>query len=173
MSMSAAEAIRLAEASDIRLEVEGVDLILDYELDPPAAMVDALRRHKAEIVELLEAQAASAKAADDWRVFFDERAGIAEFDGGKTRAEAEVIAFEHCVIEWQNHNPEPSEPGRCAHCGDAEVTGTDLIPVLAGDAHTWLHGHCHRPWMAAQKERAITALAAMSIVSTRPTTGEK
>ena len=164
--MSAAEAIRLAEASDVRLEVEGVDLILDFELEPPAAMVDALRRHKVEIIELLEAQAASAKAADDWQVFFDERAGIAEFDGGQTRAEAEVIAFEHCVIEWQNHNPEPSEPGRCAQCGDADITanGTDLIPVLAsGDTHTWLHHDCHRQWMAAQEERAISALADMGI----------
>ena len=31
-----------------------------------------------------------------------ERAGIAEFDGGLPRPEAEALAFECCVVEWLN-----------------------------------------------------------------------
>ena len=32
-----------------------------------------------------------------WRAFFDERAGIAEFDGGLTRTVAEDTALEACL----------------------------------------------------------------------------
>jgi hypothetical protein len=34
--------------------------------------------------------------ADDWQAFFDERAGITEFDGGLSRAEAEAQALACC-----------------------------------------------------------------------------
>ena len=46
--------------------------------------------------------------AEDWQVFFDERAGIIEFDGGLPRAEAEAQTFACRVVEWLNHNPERS-----------------------------------------------------------------
>ena len=36
---------------------------------------------------------------EDWQVFFDERAGIAEFDGGLPRAETEARAFACCMAE--------------------------------------------------------------------------
>jgi CheY-like chemotaxis protein len=32
---------------------------------------------------------------EDWQVYFDERAGIVEFDGGLPRAEAEAQAYVH------------------------------------------------------------------------------
>ena len=108
-------------------------------------------------------QAAGAWTTTDWVAFFDERSSIAQHDGGLGKEEAEHLAYQMCLVAWQNHNPEPSKPGSCAHCGGAEVTGTTLIPVLAGDAHTWLHDHCWRQWMAAQRDRATRALAAMKI----------
>jgi hypothetical protein len=36
-------------------------------------------------------------SAEDWQAFFDKRAGIAEFDGGLPRAQAEAQAFAHGV----------------------------------------------------------------------------
>jgi hypothetical protein len=45
------------------------------------------------------------RSAEDWQVFFGERAGIAEFDGELPRLDAETKAFECCVVEWQNRNP--------------------------------------------------------------------
>ena len=53
----------------------------------------------------------------DWRVFFHERAAIAEFDGGLPRAEAEERAYACCVVEWLNQNPTTSTSGRCLACG--------------------------------------------------------
>ena len=38
-------------------------------------------------------------SAEDWQVFFDERAGIAEFDGGLLRPEAESQAPACCMEE--------------------------------------------------------------------------
>lgn len=35
----------------------------------------------------------------EWREFYDERAAIMEFDGEKSRAEAEALAREACVEE--------------------------------------------------------------------------
>ena len=161
--MNAQQALRDARAAGVRVKLARGTLALQADAQPPASVVVALRQHKAEIVALMEAGAAIEWTTNDWRAFFHERAGIAQHDGGQSRAEAEAFAFERCVIEWQNHNPEPSKPGSCAHCGGAEVTGTTLIPVLAGDAHTWLHDHCWRQWMAAQQDRAIRALAVMKI----------
>ena len=114
--MSAAEALKAARAAGVELAVDGDDLVLEAASAPPAAVLDALSRHKAEIVALLR-PAEDGWSAEDWQVFFDERAGIAEFDGGLPRAEAEAQAFACCVVEWLNRNPERSPPGRCLGCG--------------------------------------------------------
>lgn len=39
--------------------------------------------------------------AEDWLAFYEERAAIAEFDGGLSRADAEALAYKACVQEWQ------------------------------------------------------------------------
>ena len=59
-------------------------------------------------------------SAEDWRLFFEERAAIAEFDGGLSRTEAEAQALACCIVEWLNRNPTPSAPGRCVWCDQAD-----------------------------------------------------
>ena len=66
-------------------------------------MLRALSRHKAGVVALLR-PANDGWSAEDWRALFDERAGIAEFDGGLPRADAEARAFACCVAEWLDRN---------------------------------------------------------------------
>jgi hypothetical protein len=51
--MSAAEAIRVARAAGVRVGIEGDDLILTAASAPPDAVLDALKRNKAEVVGLL------------------------------------------------------------------------------------------------------------------------
>ncbi len=162
--MSAAETIRTAEASGIRLGVEGTDLILDADLEPPVDMVNAIRRHKAEIIELL-APPGDRWTAEDWRALFDERAGIAEFNGGQTRAEAEAIALEACVVEWLNHHPVHSDTDRCAWCRKVDNVDSQVVPIGAKEyGHTWLHSSCWSAWYAHRREQAIEALAAVGIL---------
>ncbi len=108
--MSAIEALRLARENGVRLSIEGTDLILDADREPAPRVLDAIRRHKAGIVALLT-EPESEWTAEHWRAFFNERAGNTQFDHQLSRAGAEALAFEYCVIEWWNRNPAPSEPG--------------------------------------------------------------
>jgi len=110
--MSAAEALQAARAAGIQLRIDGNDLVLKASVPPPAPVLNLLSRHKADVVRMLSPDENSWSALD-WQVFFDERAGIAEFDGGLPRPQAEAQAFAWCVIEWLNRHPERSPPGPC------------------------------------------------------------
>jgi hypothetical protein len=111
--VSAAEALKAARAAGVSLRVDGDDLVLEAATPPPASVLDAISRHKADVVVLLR-PAGDGWSPEDWQVHFDERAGSAEFEGGLAREAAESRAFECCVCEWLNRNPAPSRPGRCA-----------------------------------------------------------
>src|SRR6266446_6925415 len=96
-------------------------------LMPPPAVLEALARHKAEILALLR-PGRDGWSAENWHVFFDERAGIAKFDGGLPRSDAEAQAFACCIVEWLNRNSAHSPPGRCLGCGDHEHGHDPLLP---------------------------------------------
>lgn len=103
-------------------------------------------------------------SAEDWQVFFDERAGIAEFDGGLSRGQAEAHALACCAVEWLNRNPVRSPPGRCLRCGCGDRAHDPLLSYSAhstGDA--WLHSRCWPAWYAGRKTEAVAALATMGI----------
>ena len=89
--MSAADALKAARVAGIELALDGDDLVLEASTAPPAAVFDALARHKAEIVALLRS-GKDGWTVEDWRIFFEERAGIVEFDGGAPRRWAEALA---------------------------------------------------------------------------------
>jgi hypothetical protein len=126
--MSATEAIRAARTAGVRLTADGEDLLLDAASPPPPAVIEKLSRHKAEVLKLLRPMGNGWSAAD-WHAFFDERAGIAEFDDGLSRSEAEDHAFACSVSEWLNRNPVTSPPERC------------LVPVVIVSTATI---HCCR-----------------------------
>jgi hypothetical protein len=105
-------------------------------------------------------------SGEDWHAFFDERAGIAEFDGGLPREQAEARAFTCCVAEWLNRNREHSPSDRCLHCGGAERAHEPLLPFgTESTGHAWLHSHCWSAWSAARHAEAVAALEAMGIAT--------
>ncbi len=161
--MSAVEALRLARENGVHLGVAGADLILDADREPAPRVLKTLRRHKAGIVALLTA-AEGDWLAEDWRTFFDERAGIGEHDVGLSRADAEALAFESCIVEWLNRNPAPSDPERCAWCGESDVSGAAVLPFgTETHGHTWLHPQCWNDRHTARKVEAVAALSTMGI----------
>jgi hypothetical protein len=161
--MSAVEALRAAHVASIELGVDGEDLVLTASVPPPGAVIDLLARFKTEVLALLR-PTGDGWSAEDWRVFFDERAGMGEFDGGLSRAEAEAHAFACCVTEWLNHNPAYSPAGHCLGCGNPEYAHDSLLPFGAeSTGHAWLHSHCWPTWHEVRKAEAVTALAAMGI----------
>jgi len=162
--MSAAEALREARTAGIDLRVEGCDLALHAQAPPPADLLQRLARYKPEIVALLR-PGRDGWSAEDWQVYFDERAGIAEFDGGLPRREAEARAFECCLVEWLNRTFEPSPPGRCRACGGGDHAHDVLVPHgIEPTGHVWLHSRCWPDWYAGRKADAAEALKAMGIV---------
>lgn len=103
-------------------------------------------------------------STEDWRAFFDKRAGIAEFDGGRPQGDAETRAFACCLAEWLNHSPARSQLGRCLGCGGVDRPGNPLLPFgTETSGHAWLHSACWQSRYRARKDEGIAALAAMRI----------
>jgi hypothetical protein len=114
----------------------------------------ALSRHKGGIARLL-LLGRDGWSVEDWQVFFDERAGIAEFDGGLTRPQAESRAFACCAAEWLNRNHVGSPPGRCLGCGADDHAHDPLLRYgVESTGHVWLHSRCWPAWYAGRKADA-------------------
>jgi hypothetical protein len=161
--MSVVEALKAARAAGVELALDGDDLVLKAASAPPAAVLDALSRHKAEIMVRLR-PAEDGWSAEDWQVFFEKRVGIVEFDGGLPHPEAEAQAFACCVVEWLNRNPERSPAGRCLGCGDREDAHDPLLPYgTEPSGHVWLHLRCWPAWYAARQAKAVSMLTAKGI----------
>jgi hypothetical protein len=104
--------------------------------------------------------------AEAWRMFYEERASIFEFDGGLPRQEAEDRSFESCIAEWFNRHPAPSPPGPCAQCGEDELPWRIVLPFGTDDSNrTWLHRDCWPAWCQERREVAIRALAAVGLAA--------
>ena len=147
--MSAVRALKAAHAVGIRLGIDGEALTLEADAAPPPSVIDLLTRLKADVIAHLRTER-DGWSGEDWRAFFDERAGIAEFDGGLPREQAEARAFACCVAEWLNRNPVRSAPDRCLRCGEAEHDHDPLLPFgTESTGHAWLHSHCWSAWHAA------------------------
>jgi len=163
--MSAAEALKAARAAGIELGIDGADLVLEASAPPTAAVLGLLSRHKAGIVTLLR-PGRDGWSAEDWQVFFDERAGIAEFDGNLPRAQAEVRSFACCVGEWLNRNPVRSPQGHCLGCGGGDHGHDPLLPFgIEPTGYAWLHSRCWPAWHAGRKAEAVAAMTAMGIAT--------
>jgi hypothetical protein len=152
-AVNAAEVLKAARAAGIRVGIDGDDLVLEASAPPQPALLDLLSRHKAGIVTLLR-PADEGWSAEDWQVFFDERAGIAEFDGGLSRGQAEACAFACCAVEWLNRNRLRSPPGRCLGSGCGDQAYDPVLPYgveSSGDA--WLHSRAGPPSTRAGSPR--------------------
>ena len=161
--MTAVEARRMARAAGVEIELDGEDLVLEASSPPPERVLDALSRNKVWIVALLR-PGGDGWSADDWHVHFDERAGIAEFDGFLPRLEAEARGLACCVSEWMNRHPTTSSPECCLACGGGDRPGDPLLPHgTATHGHAWLHSRCWPGWYEARKDEATSAIVAMGI----------
>ena len=129
-------------------------------------MLDLLSRHKAGIVTLLR-PADDGWSAEDWHVFFDERAGIAEFDGGLPRGQAEARAFACCVGGMAEPQSRALAAGPLSRLRRRRSWRTiRCLPFgIETTGHAWLHSRCWPAWYAGRKAEAVAALAAMGIAA--------
>jgi hypothetical protein len=141
-----------------QVQLDGEDLLLEAPAPPPRAVLEALSRHKAEIIEFLRPRA-DGWSTEDWQLYFEERAAVAEFNGGLTRADAEAQAFECCVVQWLNRYPGLSVGDRCMWCGRAETDDTLVLPFGTGPGtHAWLHAECWPAWHQGRRAKAVAEL---------------
>jgi hypothetical protein len=161
--MSAADILSLAQKDGIDIILSGADLVLEADHEPAPALLDAIRHHKSNIVALLSKHD-NAWTSDEWRSYFTEQAGIAEFDGRLPRPEAEAGAFDCCVAEWLNRDHVRSAPSRCLGCGEGEQVHEPLLPFGTETVgHTWLHHRCWSAWHEVRHAQAVAALVAQGI----------
>ena len=165
--MRAARLVADLQDRDVRMSVENNRLVVDAPkgvITP--SLMDVLQRQKPEIIALLVATV-DGWSREDWLAIYDERAGIAEYDGGVSRSEAEAQAYECCVSEWMNRNPSPSPPCCCAWCGETEDVGDCVVLPFGTEAHghTWLHRRCWGDWFEMRRNRAMKALATLGILA--------
>lgn len=101
--------------------------------------------------------------ATDWREFYAERAGIAEFDGELSRPEAEARAWE-CSVAHYLHIAPPILPDgdSCPVC--ARPLGQFAVPVLRpGGGHLWLHTGCVERFNIRRRVEARRELEKMGL----------
>jgi hypothetical protein len=94
----AMKVLQSARDLGVVVEVDDGDLVLAAANEPPARVIQDLVHYKFEIVRILTPKEVEP-TAEDWLASFDERAGIAEFDGGLPRELAELQAIGSCVLD--------------------------------------------------------------------------
>jgi hypothetical protein len=140
--MNASLALRKARVAGVEVSLDGDSLLLQAASEPPADVLKALARHKGEILLLLRCREPEW-TREERQASFDERAGIVQFDGGFSRADAELCAFEDCIDHWLTlHPPAAPEVDTCAQCR-APVTDAISISLAEGGQ---LHEHCAGRW---------------------------
>ena len=158
-----AQVIEAASAVGLHIKVDGDRLLLEAASEPPAEVLNALASHKGEVIAFLRSSLSrSVWNRQDWEVFFNERAGIAEFDGKVSRAAAEERAYKTCIAEWLNQNFSASAVGTCVGCGRAETVEATVVPFGVGP-HVWLHPACWPSWYRGRVTAAEAALELMGI----------
>jgi hypothetical protein len=165
--MIAAKVVMEARAAGIQIEAQGDDLLLKAPAAPSPTMLALLSQNKCEILFWLRSKE-SGWSAEDWHAYFDERAAIAEFDGGLTRRQADERAFSCCVSEWLNRNPVSSSPNKCPGCKGDEQPHNPLLPFGAEPpGNAWLHSSCWQGWYEDRQAQAEVALRKITIFNNK------
>jgi hypothetical protein len=170
--LNAATIVRQAAEEGVNLTLTSAGTIKAVGDDKAVARWFAiLRKRKSDIVDYLNARYSepsvnSRWATEDWLALYDERAAIAEFDGGLPRAQAEAAALACCIVDWLSRNPVRSPPGRCLTCCGGDHGSDPLLPFgIETTGHAWLHSRCWPSWLARRRIEAVAALRAMGIAA--------
>ena len=130
--MSAAETLAAAQAAGVRLGLDGTDLLIESDHDPPPELLDALRRDKPEILALLRTREVGEETAASQRppqspnlhgLTLAELEEAAGEDWPEVRDDPAVLeALAHAVVTRRQRErgecpPHWTEHCECAGCG--------------------------------------------------------
>jgi hypothetical protein len=131
---------------------------------PAVQNVQIVQKQGSASSETKEEPGRDGWSAEDYRAYFEERARIAEFDGGLPRAKAETVAYAWAVHRLLAHRFAPSPASCCVHCGGADCPLNPLLPHgMKSTGHIWTHSSCGPAWHAGRQAEAFAALKALGI----------
>ena len=164
--MSAADVMRLA--ADLGIEISEVGkgrLRIAGKARPPPAVLSIIAEHKPGLLMLLQ-PGRRGWQPDDWRAYYDERAGANDLLYGLSPDQAATRAFACCVAAWIDDHNLGSASGLCAQCGGADAANDALQAYgVAADRITHVHRRCWPEWYRKLKQDAAAALIAMGVPS--------
>ena len=144
------EIIAAARAAGVTLSIDDDSLLLRSSRPPPQEVVEALSRHKSEVIDHLQSDR-SGWTAEDWHVFFDERAAIAEFDGGLPRRRPRPALSRAASSNGSTATRALAARSLPSRCGGEPTGPRPLLPFgIERTGHAWLHSRCWRPWHASK-----------------------
>jgi hypothetical protein len=163
--MTAVEALAQAEAAGVVVSLYGDRLKIGSRGEPPAAVIEALKAAKPQLIILLTPDASGANGIDYWHVFNDRLADRTAH--GVEPELARLEAFDRALSEWLKRSFDlidaTTDTNRCAHCAKA---GDDALLPIGPNAHgwhAWIHNQCHEPWRKARQTKALAALSAYGL----------
>lgn len=162
--MSAIGALQQARALGIQIKIDGYELVLSAQAEPPTEIITLLSQNKAEIISLGRPYS-DGWSALDWCRLFDECAAAEGFGGGLTKEDAEFRAFQACIRHWLYLNQVDSIQNQCAHCRRShELIGPYLTRhSYDKPQHTWLHQECSVLWHKERRDMAANTLLGMEL----------
>ena len=161
--MTPVEALVMAEAAGVVVSLYGDRLKIGSHGEAPAAVIEALRAAKPQIITLLAPDASGANGIEYWRVF-NERLADRTARGVEPEL-ARLEAFDRALSEWLKRSFDlidaTADTNICAHCGKAGA----LLPMgpNAHGWHAWIHDQCHEPWRKTRQMKALAALSAYGL----------
>jgi hypothetical protein len=126
--MSPAQALQLARSAGIKVKIDGENLLLEALAPPPAAVLDLLSHHKTAILTMLR-PGVDGWSAEDWQIFFEERASILEFEGALQRPQAEEHAFACCIRGMVESQSRQFDAGALSQLRQWESPGRSIAAV--------------------------------------------
>jgi hypothetical protein len=92
--MTVDDVLRMANSADVTVFVEGYDLVIEHDVDPPANLVAMLRRFKPELVSALRMrQAEQGSLVTQWinDHFISSPLGVCAYCRGGERADDQFV----------------------------------------------------------------------------------
>jgi hypothetical protein len=92
--MTVDDVLRMANSADVTVFVEGYDLVIEHDVDPPANLVAMLRRFKPELVSALRMRQAEQRSlVTQWinDHFISSPLGVCAYCGGGERADDQFV----------------------------------------------------------------------------------
>jgi hypothetical protein len=101
-------------------------------------------------------------------MLFELRAAYRQKSATRPRAEAEVLAFADCLLQWHRRHGAKQDPERCAGCGE-RFTDSDALDLGHG-ARVHLDPHLSCLTRFGQAWRGA-AFAGLHVLGLEPPTG--